>query len=132
MVFNDFNGKLRFTNLNHASAGVIVVNGIGKVTIDDTCSTGTIKLRGSIERVGNGTGTIVDDDTTAALVWQHVTEGTFTAQEVLRLMAAAMAGKISGAEGSTIAFRDLSDTKNRITATVDTSGNRLSVTKDVI
>jgi hypothetical protein len=45
-------------------------------------------------------------------------------------MLAALAGKLSGAAGTTINIRDVNDTKNRITATVDENGNRLTVTLD--
>ena len=57
-------------------------------------------------------------------------EGTYTVQEVLRIMAGALAGKLSGGGTDTLTFRDLSDTLDRITATVDTSGNRTAVTID--
>jgi urocanate hydratase len=45
-------------------------------------------------------------------------------------LAAVMAGKSSGGGGTTIHFRDLGDTKDRIAATVDTNGNRSTVVKD--
>lgn len=40
----------------------------------------------------------------------------------------ALLGKASGATGSTITFRDVNDTTNRIVATTDSSGDRLTVT----
>lgn len=68
---------------------------------------------------------------TAAQVWQHVVDGSLSAEEALRLFAAALAGKVSGAAGPTIIFRDPADTTDRITATVDDDGNRTAVTIDV-
>ena len=68
----------------------------------------------------------------ANAVWQHLTEGTYTAEEVLRLITAAMAGKVTGADSSTIRFRDLADTKDRITAQVDDKGNRTALSYDVL
>jgi hypothetical protein len=70
MVFNNFHGKIKFINLNHATAaGTIAVNmGAGKVTIDSSCTRGTIKIRGNGEVVDNSTGTSVDNDVTAMLV----------------------------------------------------------------
>lgn len=76
--------------------------------------------------LGGSSGLSVSD------IWSHAVEGTFTAEEILRLMASAMAGKVSGADTATVSFRDLSDTKNRITATVDESGNRIAVTHDTL
>lgn len=61
----------------------------------------------------------------------EVVEGTVTVRQSLRLSNAASAGKLSGAASTTVAIRDLSDTKNRISATVDADGNRTAVTRDV-
>ena len=57
-------------------------------------------------------------------------EGSRTLQESLRLMMAALLGKVSGAGTSSISFRDAADTKDRINATVDDDGNRSTVTLD--
>ena len=66
----------------------------------------------------------------AAAVWAQALEAGYTAEEMMRVMAAAMAGEVSGAGTSTIVIRDIGDTKDRITATVDGSGNRTAVTLD--
>lgn len=58
-------------------------------------------------------------------------EGTFDLTESARLWNAALAGKASGLATTTATFRDLADTKDRITATVDADGNRTAVTRDV-
>ena len=50
-----------------------------------------------------------------------VVEGTYTLGDVFKLWSAALAGKVSGGGTSTLKFRDLSDTLDRITATVDAS-----------
>lgn len=54
-------------------------------------------------------------------------ETAYTLRQTLRLMAAAVASKVSGEPGAPV-FRNLPDTANRITATVDASGNRTAVT----
>jgi hypothetical protein len=51
-------------------------------------------------------------------------DGTYTFKEVVQIMAAALAGKLSGGGTTTLTFRDLSDTLNRIVATVDSNKNR--------
>ncbi len=58
-------------------------------------------------------------------------DGTMTIGQAFKIMLSALVGKVSGAGTSTITFRDVDDTKNRIVATVDGNGNRTSVTKDV-
>lgn len=54
-------------------------------------------------------------------------ETGYTFKQTLRLMAAALAGKVSGGPTSPV-FRNLADSAARITATVDGSGNRTAVT----
>lgn len=58
-------------------------------------------------------------------------ETSFTPRQSLRLILSSVVAKLSGAATTTIAIRDINDTKDRITATVDASGNRSSVTTDV-
>lgn len=67
----------------------------------------------------------------ATAVMGSTVEGTFDLTESARLWNAAAAGKASGLATTTAVFRDLADTKDRITATVDADGNRSAVTRDV-
>lgn len=55
----------------------------------------------------------------------------YSLRDALKIILAATAGKVSGAETTTITFRNLTDNKDRIIATVDTNGNRTSLTYDV-
>lgn len=57
-------------------------------------------------------------------------ETGFTVRQTLRLMAAVLLGKASGMDTTTAIFRDLADSKDRISAVVDSDGNRTSVTRD--
>ena len=66
--------------------------------------------------VADITGTEVDNDGTAISL-----AGAF------KLILSVLAGKSSGGGGSTIVFRDIADSKNRISATVDANGNRTAV-----
>lgn len=68
-------------------------------------------------------------DITAA-VYAGVIDGTTTFAESIRLHNAVLAGKVSGAGTGTEVFRDLADTKDRIVASVDGSGNRTAITRD--
>lgn len=51
-----------------------------------------------------------------------------TLQQAERAILAASAGKLSGAPSGPVVIRDVNDTKNRISATVDADGNRTAVT----
>jgi hypothetical protein len=84
--------------------------------------------------VGNSAGLIAVEGSgsapSVAQIWGRQVEGSYTAEQILRIMAAALAGKASGAEGTNPKFRDLADTKDRIDATTDQYGNRSVVTLD--
>jgi hypothetical protein len=59
-------------------------------------------------------------------------ETGLTPRQALRLMVAALAGKLSGAATTTVVIRNaVADSKDRITATVDADGNRSAVTLDL-
>lgn len=64
----------------------------------------------------------------AADVLTQNVEGTRTVAEELRLIVAALCGKSSGGGTNTLVFRDIDDSKDRITATVDANGNRTDMT----
>ena len=53
----------------------------------------------------------------------------YTMLEAMRIMLSTLAGKISGADTDSPVFRDVADTKNRVSATT-TSDGRTSVTID--
>lgn len=57
-------------------------------------------------------------------------EGSETLVQAVRLVRAALVGKLSGAATTTVTIRDAADSKNRITATVTADGNRTDVTTD--
>lgn len=65
--------------------------------------------------------------TAVDLVLDEVVEGTITTRQALRLMLSVLTGKSSGGGTGTIVFRDVGDTKNRISATIDGSNNRTAV-----
>ncbi len=58
-------------------------------------------------------------------------ETSLTPRGLFRLAGAALAGKLSGGSTTTNTFRNaVADSKDRITATVDSSGNRTAITTD--
>ncbi len=54
-----------------------------------------------------------------------------TLRQAMRLMVSACAAIISGAATTTLNVKDMGNTKNRIVATVDASGNRSAITYDI-
>jgi hypothetical protein len=71
-------------------------------------------------------------DDIAQAIWNTFpVDGNYSGADVMRIMFAALAGKVSGAGGGTITIRDAAtDTQDRIVATVDSNGNRTAVTLD--
>jgi hypothetical protein len=67
----------------------------------------------------------------ANAVLESEIEPGFDLQSSLKLILTAVAGKLSGAPGTTITIRNVQDDKSRIVATVDTNGNRSSITYDI-
>lgn len=59
-----------------------------------------------------------------------VIEGSHTLRDAVRILLSVLAGKSTGGGGTTITFRNVDDTKDRVVATVDNSGNRSAVTLD--
>lgn len=121
-----------------AGAGLTAIN-----LPDQTMNiTGDItgNLSGSVGSVTGAVGsvTVVSDKTGYALsaagvdaILDDVVEGAFTLRAVLRGYNAALLSKASGLATTTAVFRDISDTKDRITATVDADGNRTAITLDL-
>src|SRR5690606_499772 len=64
-------------------------------------------------------------------IWDEVVESTYTARQFIRGFAATLFGKVTGGGSTAPRFRDVADSKNRVSATTDTSGNRSSVTLDL-
>ena len=61
-------------------------------------------------------------------IYDELIETGMTFRQTMRLLAAAMGGKVSGAAGPTVTFRSaVADDADRIVATVDEDGNRTAV-----
>lgn len=75
-------------------------------------------------------GEKLNDAGSASNPWTEVIEGTYTAAELLRIMAAVLAGQLSGASGTTITILGLDGSTDRIVATVTADGDRTHVTLD--
>jgi len=112
------------TALGNALAAL---SGAGDVTV-------TINALGELEAAIVVTGDALSTANVAAAILDAVDgiETGLTLRQALRVIAAATAGKVSGAETTTITFRNaLVDDTDRIVATVDTDGNRTAITLDV-
>lgn len=76
-----------------------------------------------------GKSRVLDPEDIAKAVLDYLLEGDETVAESLRLIRAEAAGKLL-VNGNTVAIRDKDDTKDRILATVNNSGERTDVATD--
>lgn len=98
-------------------AGTTVLTALGTLAAD-------ITVTGDVLTTANVADAILDA--------VNGVETDVTLRQALRLIAAATAGKISGAATTTITIRNaVVDDKNRIVATVDSDGNRSAITYDL-
>lgn len=137
----DFNSTANTVGITDWSGGTIEVRNMvagcvfgmggtaGSLVLHSSCTGGSVNHGGAIRlKEDLSTGVSINDATTATQVWNKQVEGTFTAEEVMQIMSAALAGKASGLDTLAPVFRDINDTKDRITATTDANGNRTAIT----
>jgi hypothetical protein len=67
----------------------------------------------------------------AITMLDEVVVGSYTMQDILKILAAKMVGKATGGGTATITYRGVDDTSDVIIETVDSNGNRSAVTLTV-
>jgi len=109
---------LTATELEAAEIVVQIVDSATKA-VEDQCLV--------IYTYGNASAKVVEDWSDLDQLFDQTVEGSVTMVQALRLLLSALTGKSSGGGTATLVFRDIGDTKNRISVTVDSSGNRTAV-----
>jgi hypothetical protein len=80
---------------------------------------------------GGSTAPTSIENADALLDRLNAIETGLTVRQTLRLITAVLGGKVSGAGTGSEVFRATDDSKDRVTVTVDSSGNRSNVTTDL-
>jgi hypothetical protein len=88
---------------------------------------GTLTAQAFMEAAAGGP-TPLSPEGLANAVWERAVDAGYSAEEILRVLAAVAAGK-TDITGSTVTFRDLGDTKDRIVASM-TGSERTTITID--
>jgi len=107
---------------------------IGTPAVDVSADIAAVKVDTAAVLVDTGTAGVVltsaerDSIAAALLDLAAGVESGKTVRQTFRIIAAAVAGKLSGAATTTFTIRNMGDTQDTITATVDGSGNRDAVT----
>jgi len=78
-----------------------------------------------------GTGVLLKDDAIIAIFNDIVVTGSYTFAELMKIMASALAGELSGGGSTTLTFKSVDGASDVIEAIVDANGNRTSVTLTV-
>jgi hypothetical protein len=84
----------------------------------------------SMEADINVTGATLTTANVAASVWGAIAEGTLSYADLQKILLAIAAGKSAGFPTAPV-FRDTTDSVDRVTATLDGDGNRITVTIDL-
>ena len=84
---------------------------------------------GTLNTNGDKTGYALSTPGIDAIL-DDIVESTYTFRHILRLMASALCGESSGGGTTSISFKGLDGTTNRINATVDANGKRSAITLD--
>ncbi len=117
--------------LDRALSGHTTAGTVGKAISDVLADTGT---DGVVIPDGSLTAAKFAADSLAAMadaIHDEVVEGTTTLRQSSRLWNSVLGGKASGLDTQTPIYRDLADTKNRVSATTDEDGNRSAITRDL-
>lgn len=128
--------------LDDVAALVTTVDGVVDNILNDTdviddATSGLVKIAQDVAAVLADTGTSGVVLKAAGLnadavdeILDEVIEGSTTLRQAIAVILAAVAGQSSGGGTTSIKFRDVADSKDRISATVDSDGNRTAITID--
>jgi hypothetical protein len=128
LAITETTGKVTVDNVNDCKATGFSTHSAGDV-LNAIQAEGT-----SINNILEDTGTTIPglinglNNIAAADVGSLSVETGYTILQALQAILAFAAGKSSGGGTTSVAFRDMADSKDRIAATVDSSGNRTAVT----
>jgi hypothetical protein len=139
-VTGNVNGSVASVAGNIGGTVQAVVDGY--VTVTGTVSANIIQWRGTQPNVlqtnrvdayvgenNDKTGYALSATGVDAII-DEIIEGTLTLRQSLRIIYAVLFGKSTGGGTASVTFRDIGDTKARVTATVDANGNRTGITTD--
>lgn len=122
------------------TAGGSTLSGLGELSADlvvtgsglTTANVGQA-VWDAIASANNSPGTMgekLNDAGSASNPWTEIIESGYSAAEILRIVAAVLAGKVSGAGTGTETFVGIDGTTDRVVSTVDNDGNRTAVVLD--
>lgn len=120
--------------LDEATSGHTSAGSFSKAVTDILANTGTDGV--VVASIANDaiTAAAIKADAGAEIadaILDEVVVGSYTMRQLLKVMAAALAGKATGGGTTSVTFRGVDDASDVIVATVDANGNRSAVTLTV-
>jgi len=132
-----YSGGIEIKNMGGAGTDKMSLEGDGQIVINANCSAGTVAIRGNFTVTDNAGGALtlsddaridVDQVADAVADEEYDNDGSaISLRGAIKLLLSVLTGKSSGGGTSTNTFRDIADSKNRVSATVDSDGNRTAV-----
>ena len=122
--------RVRPMESNHTLdlVGNLFVEGGGDPVVS-TLGDYRVLVKNTVPVQAQGISTSGSSGPSAADIWNHAVEAGFTAEQLLRIIAAALAGTTEKA-GSTITFKGLDGTTDRIVGSFDAENNRTGAVLD--
>jgi len=120
--------------LDEATSGHTSAGSFSKAVTDILADTGTDGVVVASLATDSITAAALKADAVTEIadaILDDVVVGSYTMRQLLKVMAAALAGKATGGGTTSVTFRGVDDASNVIVATVDTNGNRSAVTLTV-
>ena len=114
-----------------ATIATIATAGIVASEQADTALTSEVKTETAAILADTGTDGVVLTAAAVDAILDEVVVGTYTMRQLLKVMAAKIAGKATGGGTTSITYRGVDDASNVIVETVDANGNRSAVTLTV-
>jgi len=119
---------------NAIDAASVKADAVTKIQTGLATSTALATVDANVDAILDDTGTsgvLLSTSALGSIFDDEAVVGTYTMRQLLKVFAAALAGKATGGGTTTITFRGVDDASNVIVATVDASGNRSAVTLTV-
>jgi hypothetical protein len=104
---------------------------VDEATIRSAVGLASANLDTQLSTIDAEVGTIYSEMASVDDVWNETVIGSYTVQDILKILAAKMVGKATGGGTATITYRGVDDTSDVVVETVDTNGNRSAVTLTV-
>ncbi len=138
VAFRNYAGPIKITNSTDAANTLCVDVASGAtITLDASCTAGTIYVRGIANIINNSAMTVstaaqLDQASIGSAVATRALDGDITVEQALRVVMAALAGKRQGIGTATEQYFARDGVTPRITLTPDAAGNGLPVINGAI